>query len=243
AINVLAIVYSARLLGFDLGIGRAVGAVAFSVLIGTIMAAIYGREDERGDSRAFDMLQEEEDGQSMWVRVALFALLVGILIAAASAWWVVTGVLLVALGVLLWKRFSREDIRMWMQETWRFVKLITPWLLGGVFVAGMLRVLLPESAVAAVVGGNSLLSNFIASFAGSLMYFATLTEVPIVKAFLDLGMGRGPALALLLAGPALSIPNMLVIRSIMGTRKTLAYVTLVVVMATISGYVYGMLVA
>jgi len=243
AINVLAIVYSARLLGFDLGIGRAVGAVAFSVIIGTIMAAIYSRDDARGDSRAFDMLQGEDDGQSMWVRVMLFILLVGILIAAASSWWMVTAALLGALGVLLWRKFSRDDIRMWLQETWRFVKLITPWLLGGVFVAGMLRVLLPESAVAAVVGGNSLLSNFIASFAGSLMYFATLTEVPIVKAFLDLGMGRGPALALLLAGPALSIPNMLVIRSIMGTRKTLTYVTLVVVMATISGYVYGMLVA
>jgi len=242
AINVLAIVYSARLLGFDLGIGRAVGAVAFSVIIGTIMAAIYSRDDSRGDSRAFDMLQADDDGQSMRVRLVFFALLVGILIAAASSWWIVTGALLLALGFLLWKRFSREDIRMWMLETWRFVKLITPWLLGGVFVAGMLRVLLPESAVAGVVGGNSLLSNFVASFAGALMYFATLTEVPIVKAFLELGMGRGPALALLLAGPALSIPNMLVIRSIMGTRRTLTYVALVVVMATISGYVYGMLV-
>jgi len=242
AINVLAIVYSARLLGFDLGVGRAVGAVAFSVIIGTIMAAIYSRDDERGDSRAFDMLQGEDDGQSMRVRVALFALLVGILVAAASSWWVITGALLAVLGVLLWKRFTREDIRMWMLETWRFVKLITPWLLGGVFVAGMLRVLLPESAVAGVVGGNSLLANFVASFAGALMYFATLTEVPIVKAFLELGMGRGPALALLLAGPALSIPNMLVIRSIMGTRRTLTYVSLVVVMATISGYAYGILV-
>ena len=212
------------------------------MIIGIIMAAIYSRDDERGDSRAFDMLQGEDDGQSMQVRVVLFAILVGILIAAASSWWVATGGLFVALGVLLRKRFSRDDIRMWMQETWRFVKLITPWLLGGVFVAGMLRVLLPESAVAGVVGGNSLLSNFIASFAGALMYFATLTEVPIVKAFLDLGMGRGPALALLLAGPALSIPNMLVIRSIMGTRRTLTYVSLVVMMATFTGYVYGMLV-
>ncbi len=112
----------------------------------------------------------------------------------------------------------------------------------GVFVAGMIRTGVPESVIAPVVGGNSLLSNFVASLAGSLMYFATLTEVPIVRAFMDLGMGKGPALALLLAGPALSLPNMLVIRGIMGTKKTLVYIALVVVMATISGYVFGLIV-
>ena len=127
-----------------------------------------------------------------------------------------------------------------MKETLRFVRLIIPWLLVGVFAAGIIKTVVPESAVAAYVGGNSLLASFIASFLGALMYFATLTEVPIIKAFMDLGMGKGPALALLLAGPALSLPNMLVIRSIMGTKKTLTYVALVVVMATVSGYVFGL---
>ena len=242
AINVLAIVYSARLLGYDLGIGRAVGAVVFSVVIGLIMAALYGREDAQRDSRAFEMLQSDPDEKSPQERLLFFGLLVGILVFAASAQWLVTVLLLFGLGLLLWRRYSREELSAWMHETWRFVRLITPWLLGGVFVAGVLTVAIPESAVARVVGGNSLLSSFVASFAGALMYFATLTEVPIVKAFLDLGMGRGPALALLLAGPALSIPNMLVIRSIMGTKRTLTYVTLVVAMATFSGYIYGLIV-
>jgi len=241
AINVLAIVYSARLLGYDLGIGRAVGAVVFSVVIGLIMATLYERGDAQRDSRAFDMLQSDPDEKSPRAKLLFFGLLVGILVFAASGQWVVTALFLAGLGLLLWRRYSREEISVWMHETWRFVKLITPWLLGGVFVAGILTVAIPESVVARVVGGNSLLSSFVASFAGSLMYFATLTEVPIVKAFLDLGMGRGPALALLLAGPALSLPNMLVIRSIMGTKRTLTYVTLVVVMATFSGYIYGLI--
>ncbi|GAH42756.1 unnamed protein product, partial [marine sediment metagenome] len=119
--------------------------------------------------------------------------------------------------------------------------LIAPWLLVGVFAAGMIRAGVPESVITPVVGGNGLLANFVASLAGSLMYFATLTEVPIVRAFMDLGMGKGPALALLLAGPALSLPNMLVIRGIMGTKKTLVYIALVVVMATVSGYVFGLI--
>jgi len=126
-----------------------------------------------------------------------------------------------------------------MKETGHFVRLVVPWLLAGVFVAGILKVAVPEPVVASVVGGNSLLANFIASFLGSVMYFATLTEVPIVRAFMDLGMGKGPALSLLLAGPALSLPNMLVIRSIMGTKKTLTYIALVVVMATMSGFMFG----
>ncbi len=243
AINVLAIVYSARLLGYDLGVARAVGAVVFSVVIGVIMAALYKRDDVQRDSHAFDMLQSDPDEKSPRTKLLFFGLLVGILVFAASGQWLVTALLLVGLGLLLWRRYSRDEILAWMRETWHFVKLITPWLLGGVFVAGVLTVAIPESLVARVVGGNSLLSSFVASFAGSLMYFATLTEVPIVKAFLDLGMGRGPALALLLAGPALSLPNMLVIRSIMGTKRTLTYVTLVVVMATFTGYLFGLIVA
>jgi uncharacterized membrane protein YraQ (UPF0718 family) len=129
----------------------------------------------------------------------------------------------------------------WMKETLRFVKLVLPWLLVGVFIAGMIREGVPESAITSAVGGNGLLANFTASFLGSIMYFATLTEVPIVRSFLDLGMGQGPALALLLAGPALSLPSMLVIRKIMGTQKMLVYVSIVVVMATISGYIFGLI--
>ena len=241
AINVLAIVYTARLLGYDLGIARIVGALTFAAGIGLIMSFIYRREESLKDATAFDALLSDSEGKSLLQQGIFFATLVGILVFAASQNWIVTGVLLVVLAVILWRWFSRSELGQWMRETLHFVRLIVPWLLGGVFVAGIITTFMPESVVATYVGGNSLLANFGASLFGSLMYFATLTEVPIIRAFTDLGMGKGPSLALLLAGPALSLPNMLVIRSIMGTRKTLTYITLVVVFATISGYIFGLI--
>lgn len=241
AINVLAIVYTARLLGYDLGIARIVGALTFAAGIGLIMSFIYRKEESLKDATAFDALLSDSEGKSLLQQGIFFATLVGILVFAASQNWIVTGVLLVVLAVILWRWFSRSELGQWMRETLHFVRLIVPWLLGGVFVAGIITTFMPESVVATYVGGNSLLANFGASLFGSLMYFATLTEVPIIRAFTDLGMGKGPSLALLLAGPALSLPNMLVIRSIMGTKKTLTYITLVVVFATISGYIFGLI--
>jgi len=241
AINVLAIVYTARILGFDLGLARAIGAVAFAAGIGLIMALIYRKEESLKDSAAFDALTADPEGKKWWQQIAFFAVLVGILIFAASKNWIVTGILLVVLGFILWRWFTRGELGIWMKETWRFVKLIVPWLLGGVFVAGIITTFVPQDAVTNWVGGNSLFANFIASFLGALMYFATLTEVPIVSAFMNLGMGKGPTLALLLAGPALSLPNMLVIRSIMGTKKTLTYIALVIVFATFTGYIFGLI--
>ena len=239
AINVLAIVYTARILGFDLGLARAIGAVIFAAGIGLIMATIYRKEESLKDSTAFDSLMADPESKKWWQQITFFTVLVGILVFAASKNWIVTGVLLVALAFILWRWFTRTELGIWMKETLRFVRLIVPWLLGGVFVAGIITTFVPQEAVANWVGGNSLLANFIASFLGALMYFATLTEVPIVSAFMDLGMGKGPTLALLLAGPALSLPNMLVIRSIMGTKKTLTYIALVVIFATITGYIFG----
>ena len=239
AINVLAIVYTARILGFDLGLARAIGAVIFAAGIGLIMATIYRKEESLKDSTAFDSLMADPESKKWWQQITFFTVLVGILVFAASKNWIVTGVLLVALAFILWRWFTRTELGIWMKETLRFVRLIVPWLLGGVFVAGIITTFVPQEAVANWVGGNSLFANFIASFLGALMYFATLTEVPIVSAFMDLGMGKGPTLALLLAGPALSLPNMLVIRSIMGTKKTLTYIALVVIFATITGYIFG----
>ena len=242
AINILAIVYSARLLGFDLGIGRAIGAIIFSIVIGLIMAVIYRREESEKNDAAFDTLTADPESKSLRQQLAFFSILIAILVFAAFGQWIVIGILLATLVVLLWRWFTRDELKQWLKETGRFVRLVIPWLLLGVFIAGILRVAIPESAITSVVGGNSLRANFTASFLGSLMYFATLTEVPVIRTFMDLGMGKGPSLALLLAGPALSIPNMLVIRSIMGTRRTLTYIALVVVMATISGYIFGLLV-
>ena len=241
AINVLAIVYTGRILGFELGLARAIGAIVFAAGIGLIMALIFRKDESLRDSSAFDNLDSNEGEKSWWQQVLFLGVLVCILIFAASKNWILTGIFLAALVVLLWRWFSRGEIVIWLKETLRFVRLILPWLLVGVFVAGIITTFVPQQAVTTWVGGNSLLANFIASFLGALMYFATLTEVPIIHAFMDLGMGKGPTLALLLAGPALSLPNMLVIRSIMGTKKTLTYVGLVIVFATISGYVFGLI--
>ncbi len=241
AINILAIVYTARILGFELGIARAIGAIVFAAGIGLIMAFIYRKEEFLKDTSAFDALGSDSGGKSWWKQIVFFADLVGILVFAASKNWVLTGIFLVALIIILWRWFTGGEIAMWMKETWRFVKLIVPWLLGGVFIAGIITTFVPQDAVTSWVGSNSLLANFIASFLGALMYFATLTEVPIISAFMNLGMNKGPVLALLLAGPALSLPNMLVIRSIMGTKKTLTYVGLVVIFATMTGYIFGLI--
>jgi len=240
AINVLAIVYSARLLGYDLGAARAIGAIAFATGIGLIMAFIHRKEETQKDAQAFATLTADPEAKNLWQQVLFFGSMVGILVFAASKNWIATGILLAVLAVILWRWFRKSEIAQWMKETLHFVRLIVPWLLGGVFVAGIITTFVPENVVTSYVGGNSLLASFIASFLGALMYFATLTEVPIIRAFMDLGMGKGPALALLLAGPALSLPNMLVIRSIMGTKKTLTYIALVVIMATISGYIFGL---
>jgi len=240
AINVLAIVYSARLLGYDLGAARAFGAIAFSVGIGLIMAFIYRKEESQKDAQAFALLAADPLGKSLRQQAVFFATLVGILVFAASKNWIATGILVVVLVVILRRWFVKDELAQWMKETLHFVRLIAPWLLAGVFIAGIIKVGVPESVVTEYVGGNSLSANFIASFLGALMYFATLTEVPIVRSFMDLGMGKGPALALLLAGPALSLPSMLVLRSIMGGKKTLTYVALVVVMATFTGYIFGL---
>ena len=238
AINLLAIIYSARLLGPELGIARAVGAVSFSVIIGLIMSAAFGRR--RKERLEFSLAPAPDKPQkSGLVLLLFFADLVAILVLGAWGRWLIVASLLVFLMIILKLWFTKEEIFSWLASTGQFVRLILPWLLVGVFAAGLIKTILPPQVIQTWVGSNTLKSNFIASVAGALMYFATLTEVPILKAFLDLGMGKGPALALLLAGPALSLPNMLVIRSILGTKKALVYIALVVVMSTSIGIIFG----
>jgi hypothetical protein len=162
-----------------------------------------------------------------------------------SAKWYISTVLLGLITVMLVSWFKKEERVEWVSSSWGFAKQIMPFLLIGVMIAGLLlgrpgeEGLIPSQIIADAVGGNSLAANFIASIAGAFMYFATLTEVPILQGLISSGMGKGPALALLLAGPALSLPNMLVIRGVIGTQKTFVYVSLVVVMATISGILFG----
>jgi len=256
AVNVLAIILTARVLGAELGLARAIGAVVFSIVIGLAMSLIHGREQKQEDAPA--ALPSEEARTSAGEDVLFFAALVAVLVFAnwsapdrsASLWntvagmkWWLTGGALVLVTALARRR--RGELGDWAAESWGFARQILPLLLLGVLAAGLLlgrpghEGLIPSDWVARMVGGNGLGANLFASVAGALMYFATLTEVPILEGLLGAGMGKGPALALLLAGPALSLPNMLVIRSVLGTRKTLTFVLLVVVMATISGQIYG----
>ncbi len=245
AINILAIVLTARKMGWELGLARAVAAISFSVIIGLLMALIFRKEEK---------LREEDEsmfaggeGRPVIQLLAFFGVLVAILLfgTAAIPLWSKIAILItllnsMALVLAFW--YSKEEVLNWLAETWRFVKMIFPVLLIGVFVAGMLKAVIPQQWVETAVGGNSLMANTVASVFGALMYFSTLTEVPIVKALLDMGMGKGPALALLLAGPSLSLPNMIVISRVMGVKKTSVYVLLVVSLSTLTGMLFGYLV-
>ncbi len=244
AINILAVVYSARLLGFDLGMARAIGAVVFSIVIGLVMAFIWRKEELEKVSNSGELAlpQDEEETKPQGVTLLYFAILVGILIFGAAQKWLVTGMLLAILAAILYKWFEKGELKYWMSQTWDLFKKIFPILIAGVFVAGIIKALLPQSVVEQWLGGNGLGATLAASVFGTLMYFSTLTEVPIIRALMDLGMGKGPALALLLAGPALSLPNMIVIARIMGVKKTGVYVCLVVTMATATGMVFGNLI-
>jgi len=244
AINILAIVYTARLLGFDLGLARAIGAISFSVIIGLIMAFIWRKEELEKTNNPGELVlpQEEEKTRPQGITLFYFAVLVGILVFGAAQKWLITAVLLVVLGLILYRWFKKEELKYWMYQTWDLGKKIFPILLIGVFIAGIMKALLPQHVVESLVGGNGLRANFIASVFGAFMYFSTLTEVPIIRAFMDLGMGKGPVLALLLAGPALSLPSMIVLIRIMGWRKAGAYIVLVVIMATITGMIFGNLI-
>ncbi|MHC4625249.1 MAG: permease, partial [Planctomycetota bacterium] len=306
AINVLAIFLTARVLGFSLGLGRVIGAVFFSVVIGLLMAAAFRKSETAKTQAALQMPECEEPKRSIG-KTALFMVCM-VLFLVFSDWfnpgnvivkttdgrqfkavvihetkdqirfqleqetelgnagdkitltkpeisemheqrtwvlavyhirWYLAGLMGLLVVIMAWGWFEKDEIRQWMANTWQFTKLLVPLLYGGVFVVGFLSVLLPEEQVAQWVGDNSLRSNLVASVIGAFWYFATLTEIPITQALMNLGMHKGPVLALLLAGPALSLPNMLVIRKVLGTRKLLVFILLVVVMATITGMFFG----
>lgn len=315
AISILSIILTARILGFEMGVARTVGAVLFAVVIGLLMSFFF-RKEEKAKKEAQMNIVPPPEKRPVWQTAFHFFTLVLILVFAnwgapsasdTGLWysiftykWYITGALAlllcwslvrilrlrllwVSLGavatavaailanlfienaklvplvpmlvavaslslILLFDKRDEEN-RDWAQASWGFAKQILPLLAVGVVLAGFLlgsthddtalAGIIPNSWIEWAVGGNSLLSNFFASFAGAFMYFATLTEVPIVQGLLASGMGEGPALALLLAGPSLSLPNMLVIRGVLGTKKTVVYVALVIVMATLAGFVFG----
>jgi len=242
AINILAIVYTARLLGYDLGIARAIGAIVFSIVMGLIMSLIWVREERKKigeNNNLFKAYGDSSYSKPKYIRIIFFLSLLGILVFGAAKMWIYAGVSLLLLIVIVSIGYKKKELVDWMKETGKLAWQIIPVLLAGVFIAGIIKYFLPQSVVETWVGGNSLRANFLASIFGALMYFSTLTEVPIIRALMDLGMGKGPALTLLLAGPSLSLPNMIVIGRVMGIKKMLAYVTLVITMATFTGIVFG----
>ncbi len=303
AINVLAIVMTARILGLQMGVARTLGAVLFSIVIGYIMHMLFRKEEQ---IRQESLINEDIDaeGRPLWQTLIYFGLMIFILIVLNWAkpnsttaspfmnWmfvnrWLVAGIAAMLFGATLciwygfkwWKMLStaiivwviaylyphqplipyvmgvylfsmwlvleKGELKTWLDSTWGFAKLIIPLLFIGVMIAGSLlgrpgqEAWVPSNWIATAVGGNSIRANFFASISGAFMYFATLTEVPILQGLIGSGMGKGPSLALLLAGPALSLPSMLVINTVLGLRKTVAYVSLVVIFSTITGYLFG----
>ncbi len=264
AINVLAIVLTARILGWQLGLARAVGAVLFAVLTGLLMAFFFRKDDATRTVGQIYLPEEEEKRRTLTQEALFMLILVLILIFAAFAkpaggstglWavifaakWYITAGLLIILSFMLKGWFVKDERMTWFQSTWRFMKQIFPLLGAGVLVAGFMLgrpghpALIPEHYIQSLVGGNSLWANLFASVSGALMYFATLTEVPILQGLIGAGMGKGPALSLLLAGPALSLPNMLVIGRVMGVQKTAAFCLIIVILSTTAGMCYGLIV-
>lgn len=261
AINILAIVFTARILGWQLGLARAVGAVLFAIITGLLMAFLFRKEDAGRDAGPVYFPEEEDKGRTFAQEGLYMGTMVLILIFAAfthtpgepsGAWaflfqlkWGIIGLLLILLGLMLKSWFTRGELVDWVYSTWGFMKQIFPLLGAGILVAGFLlgrpghSALIPEHYIQELVGGNSFWANLFAAVCGALMYLATLTEVPILQGLIGAGMGKGPALALLLAGPALSLPNMLVIGSVMGVKKTAAFCTIVVLLSTTAGMFYG----
>ncbi|MBN1764608.1 MAG: permease [Sedimentisphaerales bacterium] len=260
AINVLAIILTARVLGMKLGLARAIGAIVFSIVIGLLMHVIFRRE-EQDKVKKQAIMPQNQTMRPLWQNGFYFAAMVSVLVFAnwsrpdssTGVWqaiysvkWIVAGISLAAVILMVYVWF-RADMSEWFGNSWDFARQILPLLFFGVLVAGLLlgrpggEGLIPSAWISRMVGGNSASANLFASVAGAFMYFATLTEVPILRGLIDNGMGQGPALALLLAGPALSLPNMLVIRSVMGTKKTVVYTLLVIVMASLTGMIFGAL--
>lgn len=265
AINVLAILMTGRVLGLELGAARAVGAVVFSVVVGLGMALIFLRsERQRAEGAGLAGLAAERSGRGLGRNILYFAAMilflvfanwgrpaqpVGFFNAVFAVKWYLAGASLLATLAMSFRWFSAEERRAWVGSTWTFAKQILPLLLGGVFVAGFLlgrpgenAGVIPDRFIAGLVGGNTLGANLFASLSGALMYFATLTEIPILQGLLGSGMGKGPALALLLSGPALSLPSMIIILRTIGLKRTLAFIGLVVILSTMAGLIYGMLV-
>ena len=256
AINILAIVYTAQVLGYGLGAARAIAAVTMSIVIGLIMATIFRKHDEEVNSKNknFQMPIQTgagEEDRPTWVFLTFIGLMIAILVIGASKLdWVpklaIVYLLTIAVAYVLIYYFKKDEVTDWGYEIWDLTKKIFPILIMGTFIVGVIAHFLPPETFRPYLGDNSLLANFLASIIGAILYMPTLLEVPIIGTTFGYTsglMGNGPALALLLAGPAVSLPNMIVLYRIMGAKKTGVYLAIVIIISTIVGFIYGNLIA
>ena len=261
AINVLAIILTARILGWELGLARIIGAVVFAVLIGFMMSVIFEKGERKRQENLNIPEEVESREKSTGLTVFFFAVLFGILIFAGwerddsiKYWnmiyalkWPAVSALIAVLGITLALKFTKDEIGMWLWETRRLIIDMMPLLFAGILLAGFFlgrpgyEGLIPSEWIISLVGSNSAASNAAAAVLGGLMYFCTLIEVPILQGLMGSGMHKGPALALLLAGPSISLPHMLVARKILGTKKTAVYIVFVVILSAIAGMIYGII--
>jgi uncharacterized protein len=254
ATNVMAILFTGSVLGWDFALARIILSVTFAILIGIIISTIFKKEDIEEEKKAAPAIVSSEVKEAKDLPffqkhrlILLFITLIAILVVGTRVngylrYVIIAGLILV-LALLTKLFFTKEETKAWLTETWLFTKKIFPLLLGGIFIAGVLTVLLPENFLASFMGQNTILANLIAVIFGVFMYFPTLVEVPMANMFLGLGMAKGPLLAYLLADPVISLASILVIRKLLGNKRTLAYLGLIIVFTTVSGLIYGALIS
>lgn len=243
AINIAAIFLTMSVLGLKIGLARMFFAILISILAGLTMQFIF---KEKVEKEKLILPETEESKISNLVLSAFFIMLVGVLVVNglqinSLLKYSLMGVFTFGVIAIVLFKFKNHSTKMWLEETWNFAKILLPLLFIGVFIAGFIMPLLPQSLIEKLFGQNNIFGNLIASVFGAFMYFSTLTEIPILQALIAKGMASGPALALLLSGPSLSLPNMLVIRKVLGTKKTAVYVSIVIVYSTIAGLIFGLL--
>lgn len=241
AINVAAIFLTASVLGPKIGIARALASIVIAILVGVTMALIFR---EKNSKKGMILEEDKEKQVSKKVLLPFFGAMVAILIVNGLqidglVKWVLIGVLVIITGLIAFIKFDKATRTKWFEETWGVSKLLIPYLFVGVFLIGFIEPLLPEQLIIDLVGSNTLQANLIASIFGAFMYFSTLTEVPIMQALISKGMAQGPALALLLTGPSLSLPAMLVIRQVLGNKKTIVYAIIIIIYSSIAGLLFG----
>jgi uncharacterized membrane protein YraQ (UPF0718 family) len=245
AANILALIYTGSILGPDLVIARIIAALLMAFIVGWVMTLVFGREKRelpaviQGTGEKVDLIEKKS---IVLIVLILLSLLLPNYVIRSGAYLnkvIVWALFTLIAGVYAYRSFTGEKLREWMKETWWFVKIIFPLLLGGVFLVGVIGKILPEEWIRTWLGGNSMRSSFFATIIGALSYFATMTEAPFVDTLMNLGMGKGPALTLLLTGPGLSLPNWLAVAKVFGVKKALVYVPTIIILGTLMGWFFG----